>query len=168
MAVVDLTQYKNTTNLPIDAVAVAGVDSLEIVALIPITSGDSIGSIYRFAEIPGNFIPVSGEITCDAITSVNDVDIGIYETTEHGDGVLSVDALLNGGDLSSALLPGGGISPVSAVAIGDQNKALYLLASDVSGERQNYVLGLFLNAAATGNGTAVIRLKLVRRQYEAV
>lgn len=167
MAVVDNTIYKTTDNTPIAAVAVAGSDSLEIVAKIPITNGDSIASIYRIAEIPSNFIPVGGEITCDAITSVNDADLGLYENTENGGAVLDVDALVDGGDLSSALVPGSGLSPISAVTIANQNAALYTLVSDVSSERQTYVLALTINAAATATGNVIVRLKLVRREYAA-
>jgi len=165
MAVVDLTTYKSTDNTPIDAVTVAGADSLMVVAKGTITDTNSIASIYRLAEIPSNYIPVSGEITCDAITSVNDADLGLYETEEHGGAVIDVDALMDGGDLSSALAPGAGLSPISAVTIANQNKALYLLASDVSSERQTYVLALTINAAATATGSFIVRLHLVRREY---
>jgi len=165
MAVVDLTTYKSTDNTPIDAVTVAGADSLMVVAKGTITDTNSIASIYRLAEIPSNYIPVSGEITCDAITSVNDADLGLYETEEHGGAVIDVDALMDGGDISSALPPGGGLSPISAVTIANQDAALYTLAGDVSSERQAYVLALTINAAATATGTVIVRLTLVRREY---
>ena len=165
MAVVDKTTYKSTTNLPIDAVTVGGADMLYVLASFPITNGDSIASIYRIAEIPSNYIPVGGEITCDAITSVNDADLGLYETTENGGAVIDVDALMDGGDLSSALAPGSGLSPISAVTIANQDAALYTLASDVSSERQAYTLALTINAAATATGTVIVRLILVRREY---
>ena len=167
MAVVDYTLYKNTTNLPIDAVQSPGADSIDIVAKIAITSGDSIASIYRIAEVPSNYVPVGGEITCSAITSMNDNDLGLYENAENGGAVIDVDALMDGGDLSSALAPGGGLSPISAVTIANQNAALYTIASDVSSERQTYVLALTINAAAAADGTVIVRLKLVRREYAA-
>ncbi|MCK4578005.1 MAG: hypothetical protein KAU50_04400 [Candidatus Marinimicrobia bacterium] len=169
MAVVDVTLYKNTTNLPIDAVAVAGQGggTLDIVAKIPITNGDSATSIYRICEVPSNFIPVGGEITCSAVTGMNDNDLGLYENAENGGAVIDVDALMDGGDLSSALVPGSGLSPISAVTIANQNAALYTLASDVSSERQSYVLALTINVGASAGGTVIVRLKLVRREYAA-
>ncbi len=167
MAVVDVTLYKNTTGIPIDAVQSPGADSIDIVAKIPITNGDTSASIYRIAEVPSNYIPVGGEITCSAITSLNDVDLGLYENAEQGGAVIDVDALLDGGDVSSALVPGSGLSPISAVTIANQNAALYTLASDVSGERQTYVLALTTNATAGAAGTIIVRLKLVRREYAA-
>ena len=165
MAVVDNRIYVSTDNTPIDAVAVAGADTLDIVAKVPITSGDSSSSIYRIAEVPSNYIPVGGEITCDAITGLDDVDLGIYENAEHGDGVLDVDALVDGMNISSALAPGSGLSPISAITIANQNKALYGLVSDVSSERQTYVLALTINKDAAATGSVIVRLRLVRREY---
>ena len=169
MAVVDVTLYKNTTNIPIDAVAVAGQGggTLDIVAKIAITNGNTSASIFRICEVPSNFIPVGGEITCSAITSLNDVDLGLYENAENGGAVIDVDALLDGGDVSSALVPGSGLSPISAVTIANQNAALYTLASDVCSERQTYTLALTTNATAGADGTIIVRLKLVRREYAA-
>jgi len=165
MAVVDKTQYKTTDNTPADAIRVSGADMLTVVAKASITNGDSATSIYRIAEIPSNFVPVGGEITCDAITNVNDADLGLYETAEHGGAVIDVDALVDGGDVSSALAPGSGLSPISAVTITNQDAALYTLASDVSSERQTYVLALTINADAQATGVVVVRLNLVRREY---
>jgi len=168
MAVVDNRVYVTTDNTPISAVAVGGADVLEIVASIPMLSTDDSGSIYRIAEVPSNYIPVGGEITCDALTSLSDVDLGLYETAAQGNGVIDVDALVNGMDLSSALAPGSGLSPISAVTIANQNQPLFILANDgdadVSGERQSYVLALTTNTNNDANGSVVVRIKLVRRE----
>lgn len=165
MAIVDLTTYKTTDNTPIDAITVAGADTLVVLAKGTITNGNSSGSIYRIAEIPSNFVPIGGEITCDAITGIDDADLGLYETAEHGGEVIDVKALMDGGDLTGALPPGGGLSPISAVSIANQNKALYLLASNVSSERQTYTLALTINKEASATGSFIVRLHLVRREY---
>lgn len=165
MAVVDKTTYKSTDNTPVDAIKVAGADSLIVVAKASITSGDSATSIYRIAEIPSNYVPVGGEITCEAITGVDDADLGLYETAEHGNTVIDVDALVDGGDLTSALAPGSGLSPISAIAIANQDAALYTLASDVCSERQTYVLALTINKNAAATGVVCVKLYLVRREY---
>ena len=168
MAVVDLTTYKKSSaGIPVDAIHACGADQLYVVARATITSGNTSASIYRIAEIPSNYVPVGGEITCAAITSVNDIDLGLNETTENGGAVIDVDALVDGGDVSSALAPGSGLNPVSAVTLANQGKALYLLASDVSSERQAYVLALTINKTAGASGDVVVKLMLVRREYAA-
>jgi len=168
MAVVDLTTYKKSaSNIPVDAIHAGGADMLTIVARGTITNGNTSASIYRIAEIPSNYVPISGEITCAAITGIDDADLGLYETDEHGGAVIDVDALLDAGDLTAALAPGSGISPVSAVSLANQGKALYLLASDVSSERQAYVLALTINKNAAATGDFIVKLVLVRREYAA-
>jgi len=165
MAQVDRRSYVTTDNTPIDAITVAGADSLDIVAVVPILSTDDADSIYRIAEVPSNFVPVGGEITCSAITGMTSVDLGLYENAENGDTVIGKALLVSAADVSSALAPGAGLSPISAVAIANQGAALYTLAGDVSSERQTYVLALTTNADPAADGTIVVRLRLVRREY---
>ena len=165
MAQVDRRIYVTTDNTPVDSIAVAGADSLDIVAKVSVLSTDDADSIYRICEVPSNYVPVGGEVTCSAITGMNSVDLGIYENAENGDTVIDVDALMAAADFSSALAPGSGLSPISAIAIANQNAALYTLASDVSSERQTYVLAFKTNADPAADGTILVRLRLVRREY---
>lgn len=168
MAVVDLTTYKKSSaNIPVDAIHACGADQLSIVARATITNGNTTASIYRIAEVPSNFVPVSGEVTCAALTGLDDVDLGLYETDEQGGAVIVVNALADAMDLTGALAPGAGLSPISGVALDDQGKALYSLASDVSSERQAYVLALTINKDAAATGDVVVKLNLVRREYAA-
>ena len=168
MSVVNLTTYKKSSaNIPVDAIHACGADQLYIVARATITSGNTSASIYRIAEVPSNYVPVGGEITCAALTGLDDVDLGIYETDEQGGAVIGVDALVDGGDLTSALAQGSGLNPVSAVSLANQGKALYSLAGDVSSERQAYVLALTINKNAAATGDVVVKLLLVRREYAA-
>ena len=168
MAVVDKTTYKKSSaNIPVDAIAATGADMLSIVARAAITTGDSSTSIYRIAEVPSNFVAVSGEVTCEALTGLDDVDLGLYENTENGGAVIDVDALTDAMDLTSALVPGLGLSPVSAVAIANQDDALYTLAGDVSSERQTYTLALTINKDCSAGGAVIVKLNLVRREYAA-
>ena len=70
-------------------------------------------------------------------------------------------------DLTGALAPGAGLSPISGVAIANQDDALYTLAGDVSSERQTYTLALTLNKDCAAGGAVVVKLYLVRREYAA-
>ena len=171
MAVVDRTSYLKsaTTQYPIDAVTVAGQGGgiLEIVAKVPILATDDANSLYRICEVPSNFIPVGGEVTCSAITGASSWSLGIYENPENGGALIDGTALIAADDYSSALAPGAGKSPISNVAIANQNAAFYTLASDVSSERQTYTLVLKSNADPAADGTVVVRLRLVRREYAA-
>ncbi len=165
MAVVDKRQYVTTDNTPADALRVSGADSIEIVATASITSGDTSASIYRIAELPANYVPVWGQLVTAGITSLADVDLGLYETAEHGNAVIDVDALVDGVDISSAIVMADNSSAIAAISAANQAAALYTLASDTSSERQSYVLALTLNDTAGATGTLVVKLRLVRREY---
>jgi len=168
MAVVDKTTYKKSSaNIPVDAIAATGADMLTIVARATITTGDSTTSIFRIAEVPSNYVPVAGEITCAALTGLDDVDLGLYENTENGGAVIDVDAYLDGGDLTAALARGSGLPATSAISLANQSSANYILASDVSSERQTYTLALTINKDCAAGGDVVVVLHLVRREYAA-
>ena len=168
MSVVDQTTYKKSSaNIPVDALHACGADQLYIVARATIVTGDNATSIYRIAEVPSNYVPVGGEITCAALTGLDDVDLGLYETDEHGGAVIDVNALVDAADVTLALAQGAGLNPVSAVSLANQGKALYALASDVSSERQAYVLALTINKDCAAGGDIVVKLALVRREYAA-
>jgi len=168
MAIVDKTTYKKSSaNIPVDAIAASGADLMTIVARCTITTADSATSIFRICEVPSNFVPVAGELTCAALTGLDDVDLGLYENTEQGGAVIDVDAYLDGGDITSALARGSGLAATSAISLANQGAANYTLASDVSSERQTYVLALTINKDCAAGGDVVLVLHLVRREYAA-
>jgi hypothetical protein len=168
MAIVDLTTYKKSSaNIPVDAIAATGADMLTIVARATITTGNSATSIYRIAEVPSNYVPVAGDVTCAALTGLDDVDLGLYENSENGGAVIGVNALADALDFTSALNPGTAVNAISNVSLANQDAALYTLASDVSSERQTYTLALTINKDCAAGGDVVVKLHLVRREYAA-
>lgn len=141
----------------------SGADVIEIVAQIEITNGDGAGSIYRIGQVPSNYIPIGGEINCEAVTSLNDADLGLYETDEHGGGVLDKDCFVDGVDLSSALVPGSGHDALKSIGVTEIGKRLCDLANIAqgAGERQSYMLALTANAAPGATKVVTVRMRLV-------
>jgi len=88
-------------------------------------------------------------------------------TRNEGGAVIDVDAYLDGGDITSALARGSGLAATSAISLANQGAANYTLASDVSSERQTYVLALTINKDCAAGGDVVLVLHLVRREYAA-
>jgi hypothetical protein len=158
MAVVDKKMYDSTA---IKAVKFGGSDAIHIVSVIPITDGDSIASIFRLAQIPSNYIPVWGEVNCEAITSLTDADLGFYLDDEKGGAVKDVDALLDGGDLSSALVPGAGHDALKSIGVPNIGKTVAELLEDNAAKYQSYTLALTLNAAAGATKIATVRMIFV-------
>ncbi len=158
MAVVDVKQFAGTA---IKSLKRTGVDQLEIIARVSVVNGNSIASIFRFAQVPVGYIVVGGEINTAGVAGCTDVDLGIYLDAEKGGTVKSVDALVDGMDLSSALAIGSGINPIADLGVDNIDKPLQELVSDGKGQYQAYVLALYLNAAATASGDFLIRLRLI-------
>lgn len=141
---------------------IAGTDQIIVLAKASITSGDSIGSIYRLAQIPIGYIPVGGEITTAGITDLTDVDLGIYKDAEKGGAEIDKDMLVNGVDLSSAKAIGSGVNPLKDYGTANQQKTLAEVASLGFAELQTCVLALTINAAAGATGDIYVKLILAR------
>lgn len=157
----DVKLYENADGHPVKAIKITGVDSIEIVAEIDFTSGEGAGSIYRIAQIPANYVPVWGELNCEAVTSASDNDLGLYETDAQGGAVIDKDCLLDGGDLSSALAIGSGLNPIRDLGTLNIGKTLRELASDGISERQAYTLALTANAGPAATKKAFLRMRFV-------
>lgn len=158
---VDVKLYEDADGHPVKAYKVSGVDSIEIVAEIDLTNGDGAGSIYRIAQIPANYVPVWGELNCEAITSANDNDLGLYETDAQGGAVIDKDCFIDGGDLSSALAIGSGINAIKDLTTLKLGDTLASLAGDGASERQAYTLALTANAGPTATKKAFLRMRFV-------
>lgn len=157
----DIKLYEDSNGLPIKARKITGVDSIEIVAEIDTTSGEGAGSIYRIAQIPANYIPVWGEINCEAVTSMNDNDLGLYETDEHGGGVLDKDIFVDGADHSSALAIGSGTNAIKDLTTLNLGKTLNELVSNADGVRQAYTLALTANAGPAATKKIFLRMRFI-------
>ncbi len=157
----DVKLYENSDGDPVKAYKVAGVDSIEILAEIDITNGDGAGSIYRIAQIPANYIPVWGEINCEAVTSMNDNDLGLYETDEHGGAVIDKDCFVDGADHSSALVIGSGTNAIKDLTTLKLGDTLNTLAGNADGARQAYTLALTANAAPGATKKIFLRMRFI-------
>lgn len=111
---------------------------------IAVASGDSIGSKLYLGKIPSNAIPLPGYTTLKhgAITSVNDLDIGI----EKQDGTtVDVNLFADGLDVSSA----GSKDPFAAIAVADVGKPVWQLAGLSVDPGVEYNIVATMNVAAT-------------------
>jgi hypothetical protein len=158
MAEVDIKSYDSVA---IKAAKFGGSDAIHVIAKATITDGDSIGSIYRLAQIPANYIPFWGEVNTDGVTSVDDADLGFYLDDEKGGAVKDVDALVDGGDISSALIDGAGLSALKSIAAANYGKTVAELLSDNAAKYQSYTLALTINKAATATKIVMVRMTFV-------
>lgn len=163
----DVTTYKSTDNTPKHGILYAGADSLEIIQKFTILDESDTDSVYRLCELPSNFVITAGNISYDGAPSAGAIDLGLYETEEHGGGVIDADAFIDGQAITSA----GSTTVLDNLAVADLDKTIYELAEelgssreDTSAYRQAYVMGLKVVTAATdADSVCVLKLSLARR-----
>jgi len=118
---------------------------------------DDAGSKYRLCKVGANWVPISIEINCDALTGATDVDLGLYDLLEKGGAAKDADCFLNGEDISGGHALSSeqnGLEDIAIDAIGDQ---MYEFAGDSDASEQAYDLVLTMNSEIAAAGTIAIR-----------
>lgn len=84
---------------------------------------DDILSKYRLCKVGADWVPLSIEINCDAITGATDMNLGLYDTLENGGTVKDYDCFMDGADISGGKALGSeqnGLATLGIDEIGDQ------------------------------------------------
>lgn len=155
MAVVTL--YGTGARDPSSLKAIDGINAAaelrQINSLITITNGDSIASKYMIGEVPADAIldAVDSLITCDAITSASDCDVGL--AYPNGGAMIVADCIVNGQTFASATAVTLAAATGSGVATAtNKGKRVWELAGLSANPGGNLALWLTINAAATATG----------------
>lgn len=157
--------YKSSDGTPVHAIKTAGTDTLQIVAKITLDQDTAAGHRVAVCEVPSNFVIVGGSLEMDGVPTGN-VDLGLFETEEHGDTEIDEDMFIDNQDVTTA----GSTSVLSEVALADQDKTIYELANEVadfdyeSACRQAFVIGLTVAHVIQGDDSvSILRVKLARK-----
>lgn len=126
------------------------------------TAADNDTSVLRmFKSVPGNLVPISGQLVSDAITGCTDVDLGIYKT--NGGAVLDADALIDGRTLASAVALGANTAGFTGLDVSKVGKKIYELAGHTAQQALGgYDIALTLNTGGTATGTISLVLVCAR------
>lgn len=127
------------------------------IATFEVAAADDNGSVYRiFKNVSAHLIPIDIRIYNDAITGMNDVDLGLYETDLGA--VIDKDCFMDGGDVSSAHASGSGLSGLSIVDVANLLRALYEYTSEDVGsiKKAGYDIALTANTAGSAAGTITV------------
>lgn len=127
-----------------------------------VAAADADGDVYRFFRaVPADAKIVDLLVFNDAITAGTDYDIGFYESNSGA--VVDKDALLDGGDLSSAHAAGSGLSGISAVDVANLVKPIYELAGHTAATKKpSYDICVTANTVGSAAGTITLQLTLAR------
>jgi hypothetical protein len=157
--------YKSSDGTPVHAIKAAGTDTLQIVAKITLDQDTAVNYKVAVCEVPSNFVIVGGSLEMDGAATGN-VDLGLFETEEHGDTEIDGDMFIDNQDVTTA----GSTSVLSNVALADQDKTIYELANKVatfdygSASRQAFVLGLTVKTMIqAADSVSILRVNLARK-----
>ncbi len=142
------------------AALVTGDKLIVMVQTEEIAAADDDGSVFRFFKaVPSNLIPVEITVTCDALTSGTDFDLGLYKV---GGAVVDKDVLMDGQTLASALTRATGYQlGLGAVNIADATKTLGQLSAQTDVDMA-YDICLTANTVGSAAGTVTIIAKFVQ------
>lgn len=138
-----------------------GDSEIVMVATVELAAADDDGSKYRFFKaVPSNLIPTEITITCDAITSGTDYDLGLYDVDLGA--VVDKDVLMDGQTLATALTRATGHQlGLAAVNIADAYKTLGELSAETD-VPPAYDIVLTGNTVGSAAGTVTIIAKFVQ------
>jgi hypothetical protein len=147
-----VAQKKGVALLTQGAQLIVMLESFEVAA------ADDNDSVYRvFKNVNPFYVPIRLDISCDAITGMSDVNVGLYKNLEQGGAVIDDNVFADAIDLSSAVtrtVPKDGLVSVN---IADAEKAIWELAGDTLNNHElGYDICLTAVAAASTAGTILV------------
>lgn len=134
-----------------------------LVGTLEAVSGDSVGSTYRFLELPAEAVVLQVLVSSDDIGTTTTMDLGIYQNTRNGSAVVDADFFASALSLKDGALSNSDVTGESAVydalkqsqplweALGVSNDAHYSRTYDLVGT---------LTGAADAAGTITVKVCL--------
>lgn len=130
-------------------------------ATLETVSGDSINSVYVLASIPSNASMHSLRLYSDDIGTTTVGDIGLYDTTENGGGVVDQDFFASAVNMNAGALNGSDIIHEAANAgtndISDVEKPLWQQLGLAADPKKWYDVCVTLTAAADAAATVTLK-----------
>lgn len=117
---------------------------------VEVDATDDDTSTYIVARVASNVMLKDSNTAHDSITGGTDYDLGFYETTENGGAVISVDALVDGSDLSTGSRT---LDSMSNVVIEDLHKQVWELAGLTKDPHTDIDIVWTANTVGTATGT---------------
>ena len=146
------TRYQNSSNSN-------GATVNKMVLSFGVNSSNLTGDILRLCTLPSNAVLTSVVIGCTALSSLIDVDFGIYETLENGGAVLKKDLFMDGQTFAVASKSLDGLGSVS---VENAEKNIRELATSSILPSDKFVdLALTLNTIPTASGFVSVKISYI-------
>lgn len=127
-----------------------------------ITSGDSVGSTYRIAQVPSRAIVTAIRVSSPDIGTTTAADIGLYQTTLNGGAVVDADFFSSAVSLSGGAINKSDVTFESGVyTLANGAKPLWEALGLSADTGIDYDVTLTLTGAADATGTALVEIEYV-------
>jgi hypothetical protein len=128
------------------------------VATVETVSGDSVNSVYRFTRVPSNAVMHTLRVYTDDIGTTGVGDIGLYDTTDNGGGVVDADFFSSAVNMNAGALNGADIIHESAVLDLDKiEKPIWQVLGLANDPKKEYDICVTLTGAADAAGTIALK-----------
>lgn len=126
-------------------------------------SGDSIGSVYKFCQIPSNASVKQVLLYCDDIGTTTVADVGLYDVTSVNSGaVVDADFFASAVSLKDGALNGSDVTHEAGVyGIEDVEQPIWQALGLSSDPGKMYDVALTLTAASDAAGTISLKVMYV-------
>lgn len=132
----------------------------EAIGYVAATNGDSIASVYRFAQIPSNARISEILVSCADLGTTTAADFGLYRTTEDGGAVVDVDRFASALSLSSgALAKVESLLESGNIVLADMEKMVWEMLGLSADPGYMYDIAATLTGACDGSGSLVVQAR---------
>jgi hypothetical protein len=132
-----------------------GAKVLAIIGSYELAAADDDASVVRIGRVLANYIPIFAQITCDAITAMTDLDVGLYKPGVGG-AVVDADLFADGLNLNAGVTIVGNLANngfTTQPTIENIGETIWQLLGLSVPNRQDYDLALTWNTIGSAAGT---------------
>ena len=122
-------------------------------------AANDTGLALRFFRVHSSWVPIHVGIACDAITSVTDVNVGVY--LPNGGAVVSDNCLIDAQTLATALDGATSLYPKSTTTKEAYGQAFWELAGETEDPDVWYELAITVISVAANGGTIAMNVQVL-------
>jgi len=111
-------------NLLADAIKIGAILK-QAAGVVEVGTGDSVGSIYRFCQVPSNVRISQVLVSADDLGTTGTMDIGLYQTTKAGGAVVDADFFSAAVDMKAAAINNSDVTHGNAFNRDETDKFLW-------------------------------------------
>lgn len=127
-----------------------------IACTFEVAAADDDGSVYRFAKLSKNLVPLELKMLSDAIAGITSASVGLYKTIENGGTVVDADKFLTATDIHGGYARGSELNCLASIGIDEVDEQIWELAGETYEEDADAEYDLALTAVVGPSAAGTI------------